>query len=96
AAYIIYTSGTTGKPKGVVIEHRSYANVAFAWKDEYHLDSFPVRLLQMASFAFDVSTGDFARALLTGGQLVICPNEVKMDPASLYEIIRRHEITIFE
>ncbi|MFS0553781.1 non-ribosomal peptide synthase/polyketide synthase [Brevibacillus sp. 179-C9.3 HS] len=96
AAYIIYTSGTTGKPKGVVIEHRSYANVAFAWQDEYHLDSFPVRLLQMASFAFDVSTGDFARALLTGGQLVICPNEVKMDPASLYDIIKRYEITIFE
>ncbi|WP_432774041.1 non-ribosomal peptide synthase/polyketide synthase [Brevibacillus gelatini] len=96
AAYIIYTSGTTGKPKGVVIEHHSYANVAFAWKDEYHLDSFPVRLLQMASFAFDVSTGDFARALLTGGQLVICPNEVKMDPASLYEIIHRYQITIFE
>lgn len=96
AAYIIYTSGTTGKPKGVVIEHRSYANVAFAWQDEYHLDTFPVRLLQMASFAFDVSTGDFARALLTGGQLVICPNEVKMDPASLYEIIKRYEITIFE
>ncbi|RNB58979.1 amino acid adenylation domain-containing protein [Brevibacillus gelatini] len=96
AAYIIYTSGTTGKPKGVVIEHHSYANVAFAWKDEYHLDSFPVRLLQMASFAFDVSTGDFARALLTGGQLFICPNEVKMDPASLYEIIHRYQITIFE
>ncbi|MEJ8545005.1 non-ribosomal peptide synthase/polyketide synthase [Brevibacillus borstelensis] len=96
AAYIIYTSGTTGKPKGVVIEHRSYVNIAFAWKEEYHLDSFPVRLLQMASFAFDVSAGDFARALLSGGQLVICPSDVRVDPASLYDIIHKHEITIFE
>ncbi|MFE4201638.1 gramicidin S non-ribosomal peptide synthetase GrsB [Aneurinibacillus aneurinilyticus] len=95
-AYIIYTSGTTGKPKGVMIEHQSYVNVAMAWKDAYRLDTFPVRLLQMASFAFDVSAGDFARALLTGGQLIVCPNEVKMDPASLYSIIRKYEITIFE
>nr|P0C064.2 RecName: Full=Gramicidin S synthase 2; AltName: Full=Gramicidin S synthase II; Includes: RecName: Full=ATP-dependent proline adenylase; Short=ProA; AltName: Full=Proline activase; Includes: RecName: Full=ATP-dependent valine adenylase; Short=ValA; AltName: Full=Valine activase; Includes: RecName: Full=ATP-dependent ornithine adenylase; Short=OrnA; AltName: Full=Ornithine activase; Includes: RecName: Full=ATP-dependent leucine adenylase; Short=LeuA; AltName: Full=Leucine activase [Brevibacillus b len=95
-AYIIYTSGTTGKPKGVMIEHQSYVNVAMAWKDAYRLDTFPVRLLQMASFAFDVSAGDFARALLTGGQLIVCPNEVKMDPASLYAIIKKYDITIFE
>ncbi|RAP29427.1 Bacitracin synthetase 3 (BA3) [Brevibacillus laterosporus] len=95
-AYIIYTSGTTGKPKGVVIEHQSYINIAFAWKEEYHLETFPVRLLQMASFSFDVSAGDFARALLHGGQLVICPNEVKLDPASLYDMLSRYQITIFE
>ncbi|MCR8937086.1 non-ribosomal peptide synthase/polyketide synthase [Brevibacillus laterosporus] len=95
-AYIIYTSGTTGKPKGVVIEHQSYINIAFAWREEYHLETFPVRLLQMASFSFDVSAGDFARALLHGGQLVVCPNEVKLDPASLYDMLSRYQITIFE
>jgi len=96
AAYIIYTSGTTGNPKGVVIEHRSYVNLAHAWLNEYRLDTFPVRLLQMASFAFDVSAGDFARAWLSGGELVICPNEVKMDPPSLYALLKTHDITIFE
>ncbi|MGG3871097.1 non-ribosomal peptide synthase/polyketide synthase [Brevibacillus laterosporus] len=95
-AYIIYTSGTTGKPKGVVIEHQSYINIAFAWREKYHLETFPVRLLQMASFSFDVSAGDFARAFLHGGQLVICPNEVKLDPASLYDMLNRYQITIFE
>ncbi|WP_314592237.1 AMP-binding protein, partial [Paenibacillus terrigena] len=53
-AYVIYTSGTTGNPKGVMIEHRSFVNVAMAYQTIYHLDQFPVRLLQMASFSFDV------------------------------------------
>jgi tyrocidine synthetase-3 len=95
-AYIIYTSGTTGKPKGVMIEHRQYMNVALAWKEKYELEQFPVRLLQMASFSFDVFAGDMARALLSGGQLIICPNDIKLDPASLYELIRGHEVNIFE
>ncbi|MFC0215901.1 non-ribosomal peptide synthase/polyketide synthase [Paenibacillus chartarius] len=95
-AYIIYTSGTTGKPKGVMIEHRQYMNVAYAWKEQYELEKFPVRLLQMASFSFDVFAGDMARALLNGGQLIVCPNDVKLDPVSLYELIRSCEINIFE
>ncbi|MEW9701882.1 amino acid adenylation domain-containing protein, partial [Paenibacillus sp. SI8] len=95
-AYIIYTSGTTGRPKGVMIEHGSYTNVAFAWKDAYKLDTFQVNLLQMASFAFDVFAGDLARALLNGGKLIICPNDVKLDPASLYALITDYKINIFE
>ena len=95
-AYIIYTSGTTGKPKGVMIEHGSYTNVAFAWREAYKLDTFQVNLLQMASFAFDVFAGDMARALLNGGKLIICPNDVKLDPASLYSLIKNYEINIFE
>ncbi|MBD0378727.1 non-ribosomal peptide synthetase [Paenibacillus sedimenti] len=95
-AYIIYTSGTTGRPKGVMIEHASYTNVAFAWREAYQLDTFQVNLLQMASFAFDVFAGDMARALLNGGKLIICPNDVKLDPASLYELIRKYQINIFE
>jgi tyrocidine synthetase-3 len=95
-AYIIYTSGTTGKPKGVMIEHRQYMNVALAWKEKYELEQFPVKLLQMASFSFDVFAGDMARALLSGGELIICPNDVKLDPASLYELIHEHKINIFE
>ncbi|WP_314590408.1 non-ribosomal peptide synthetase, partial [Paenibacillus terrigena] len=53
-AYVIYTSGTTGNPKGVMIEHRSFVNTAMAYQTIYQLDQFPVRLLQMASFSFDV------------------------------------------
>ena len=36
-AYVIYTSGTTGRPKGVMIEHRSIANLVASDADEFRL-----------------------------------------------------------
>jgi amino acid adenylation domain-containing protein/non-ribosomal peptide synthase protein (TIGR01720 family) len=95
-AYVIYTSGTTGKPKGVMIEHKQLAAMASAWKSEYRLNRQGVRWLQWASFSFDVFTGDLARALLHGGQLVICPSEARVDPAQLHAIIAKYEIEMFE
>ncbi|WFA19852.1 amino acid adenylation domain-containing protein [Paenibacillus mucilaginosus] len=80
-AYVIYTSGTTGRPKGVMIEHRSLVNTALAYRREYRLAEFPVRLLQLASFSFDVFTGDMARTLINGGTMFICPKEDRIDPS---------------
>ncbi|SHI03468.1 non-ribosomal peptide synthase domain TIGR01720/amino acid adenylation domain-containing protein [Chryseolinea serpens] len=95
-AYILYTSGSQGKPKGVMVEHRSLVNIAAGWRSAYALDQFPVRLLQMASMAFDVYLGDLARALLNGGRLVICPAETRLVPEILYDLMQRERITIFE
>ena len=95
-AYVIYTSGSTGRPKGVVVEHRNLSNVAYAWRQCYQLDRFEVRLLQIASLSFDVCTGDLVRALTSGGQIIVCPEDVRMDPAKLYRMLARHRITIVE
>ncbi|MBU7321098.1 non-ribosomal peptide synthetase, partial [Paenibacillus oleatilyticus] len=95
-AYVIYTSGTTGRPKGVMIEHGSYINTAIAYRRDYRLDQFPVRLLQLASFSFDVFVGDIARALYNGGLMVIVPKEDRIDPLRLYGWIRDYGITVFE
>jgi tyrocidine synthetase-3 len=94
--YVIYTSGTTGKSKGVLVEHGNFVNISFAWKKEYNLEKQDVRLLQLAGFSFDVFAGDMARALLNGGQMVICPSDVRYDLPALYSLIREHEINIFE
>ncbi|MCG7410875.1 non-ribosomal peptide synthase/polyketide synthase, partial [Paenibacillus sp. ACRRX] len=95
-SYVIYTSGTTGKPKGVMIEHRQLVAMANAWKREYRLNEAGFRLLQWASFSFDVFTGDMVRTLLFGGQLVLCPNEARANPSALCELIGKHHIQMFE
>ena len=94
-AYVIYTSGTTGKPKGVMVEHRQVAALSEAWRREYRLEE-RVRLLQWASFSFDVFTGDLVRALLNGGELILCPGDARLDPAAIYGLMREHRVTIFE
>ncbi|WP_047478576.1 non-ribosomal peptide synthetase, partial [Bacillus siamensis] len=95
-AYIIYTSGTTGTPKGVEVRNRSFTHAALAWRSIYELDRIPVKVLQMASFSFDVFSGDLARALLNGGTLVICPDDVRLEPKQLYQLIDQHSITFME
>ncbi|MDY8049736.1 AMP-binding protein, partial [Paenibacillus polymyxa] len=95
-AYVIYTSGTTGKPKGVMIEHRSLVNTAAGYRREYQLDEFPVRLLQLASFSFDVFVGDIARTLYNGGTMVIVPKDDRIDPSRLHHWMERERVTIFE
>lgn len=95
-AYIIYTSGTTGNAKGVMIEHHQYVNTAYGYRDNYQLKDFDVKLLQIASFSFDVFAGDMARTFLNGGTMVICPQDVRIDPSALSQYLVKHEITVFE
>ncbi|UHA73547.1 non-ribosomal peptide synthase/polyketide synthase [Paenibacillus sp. 481] len=98
-SYVIYTSGTTGQPKGVMIEHRQLTAMASAWKQEYELqqaNQSGVRWLQWASFSFDVFTGDMARALLFGGELILCPEETRINPEQLVKLIQQHRIQMFE
>ncbi|MTI26089.1 non-ribosomal peptide synthetase, partial [Fulvivirga kasyanovii] len=95
-AYMVYTSGSTGNPKGVMIQHKQYLNVTYAWRESYNLSQIPVNLLQMASFSFDVFAGDMSRALLNGGKMVICPEDIRLDPESLYKILETESISLLE
>jgi amino acid adenylation domain-containing protein len=90
-AYVIYTSGSTGRPKGTMIEHRSLLTAYYAYEQAYRLGEVTAHL-QMASFSFDVFTGDLTRALGSGARLVLCPREVLLDPARLYGLMRAERV----
>jgi amino acid adenylation domain-containing protein len=85
-AYAIYTSGSTGQPKAAMIANRSLASAYFAWERAYGLRSLTAHA-QLASFSFDVFTGDLVRSLLAGAKLVLCPIDTVVDPAALYDLI---------
>jgi amino acid adenylation domain-containing protein len=95
-AYVVFTSGSTGRPKGVMVSHRSLLAAATGWEHAYDLRRPPLRHLQAAGFAFDVFTGDWVRALTTGGTLVACPRSVLLDPSGLADLIRRERIECLE
>ena len=95
-AYAIYTSGSTGIPKGVMVTHGSLVNAYFAWEDVYSLCSVATSHLQMASFSFDVFTGDLVRALCSGGKLVLCPREFLLQPDRLYTLMCSERVNCAE
>ncbi len=94
-AYVIYTSGSTGEAKGVAVTHANLAATFRGWESVYGLTADDVHL-QMASAAFDVFTGDWARALLSGARLVLCPREVLADPPRLFGLMRQEGVTVAE
>jgi amino acid adenylation domain-containing protein len=95
-AYVIYTSGSTGTPKGVMVAHASLVHAYDAWEVAYDLGAAPTRHLQAAGFAFDVFTGDWVRALCSGGTLAFCPREALLDPQRLVDQIDRERIGFVE
>ncbi|MFN8474509.1 MAG: amino acid adenylation domain-containing protein [Anaerolineae bacterium] len=95
-AYVVYTSGSTGGAKGVMVSHRSYANAYRAWERAYGLGTEVRSHLQMANFSFDVFCGDWARALCSGGTLVLCPLDFLLAPDRLYALMRQEAVDCAE
>ncbi|BAU65709.1 amino acid adenylation domain protein [Stanieria sp. NIES-3757] len=93
AVYTIYTSGSTGKPKGVVCTYGGLVNTYLAWQNSNLLpDSNNNCFLQMASFSFDVFTGDLIKALCSGAKLVICPKELLLEPKKFYQFMLQKKV----
>ncbi|MCP5140704.1 MAG: amino acid adenylation domain-containing protein [Chromatiales bacterium] len=94
-AYLLYTSGSTGRPKAVMVTHGNLASALSAWLELYTLQPGESHL-QMASVAFDVFSGDWVRALGSGGRLVLCPRETLLEPSALLAVLTHEKIAVAE
>lgn len=87
--YIIFTSGSTGTPKGVTISHRTYTSSAIPRaKAVGYTDKS--RVLDFASYAFDVSIDSMFLTVGNGGCLCIPSDEDRLN--DINGVIRDMEI----
>ncbi|HEX5656173.1 MAG TPA: amino acid adenylation domain-containing protein [Polyangiales bacterium] len=95
-AYVLYTSGSTGRPKGVAVSHRALANTLSGWRARYGEVLDGVRVLSLASPAFDVFSADWVRALCNGGTLVLGAATLALDPRGMLATLRDEAITLVD
>ncbi len=90
ALYVIFTSGSTVKPKGCVIEHHSFLTCARAQATRGNI-THASRILQGASYSFDVSVMEMLTALSVGA--CICVPSERAKNRSVAEVINDLRIT---
>ncbi|KAJ5480641.1 hypothetical protein N7530_006150 [Penicillium desertorum] len=78
AIYAVFTSGSTGVPKGVVIQHRAYSSAARTHIEKFHMDA-QSRVLQFASYAFDIALLKILTTLMVGGCLCVLGDTQRTD-----------------
>jgi pyochelin synthetase len=93
-AYVLYTSGTTGEPKGVMVSHRSVANVVADCNVRFGVGPGD-RLFGISAFNFDLSVYDVFGALAAGAAIVLPDHDKAADPAHWLGLARAAGVTIW-
>jgi amino acid adenylation domain-containing protein len=93
-AYAVYTSGSTGAPKGVLLEHASFANLIFWTQKEFCLSPFD-RASAILGIGFDASVWEIWAPLSSGAALLIPSEAVREDPVELKRWVEANYITSF-
>ncbi len=93
-AYVLYTSGTTGEPKGVMVSHRSVANVVADCNARFGIGAGD-RFIAISAFNFDLSVYDVFGALSAGAALVLPDAHRATDPAHWLELCGGFGVTVW-
>src|SRR6185295_1740733 len=93
AAYVLYTSGSTGKPKGVVVPHANVVRLLRATERWFGFGPHDVWTL-FHSFAFDFSVWEIWGALLSGGRLVVVPQDIARTPEAFHRLLAAERVTV--
>ncbi|KAH7074756.1 hypothetical protein BKA63DRAFT_596436 [Paraphoma chrysanthemicola] len=88
--YVIFTSGSTGKPKGCEIENRAFLSGSVRHAERADIDH-TARILQLASYTFDVSMLEILTALIHGS--CICTPDMALMANGPAHIINEYDIT---
>ncbi len=88
--YLIFTSGSTGKPKGCLIPHKAFISGALQHAAKSNL-SRSSRVMQLASYSFDVSMLEILTSLISGA--CVCTPDMASLAQGLHPIITRFAIT---
>lgn len=94
-AYIIFTSGSTGEPKGVPISRGNLNNFVNWISGLKPLSEYKdIRVLNQASFSFDLSVADLYYSLCNGHTLIAYDDDLSEGLDSLYDIFVSEKIDV--
>ncbi|OBT64153.1 Nonribosomal Peptide Synthase (NRPS) [Pseudogymnoascus sp. 23342-1-I1] len=88
--YVVLTSGTTGTPKGVLITHRNFCS-AITYQQKILGCSNTSRVLDLASYAFDVAWSNMLHTFTAGGTLCI-PSQTELEN-DLPRCLEKYDVT---
>ncbi len=91
-AYVIYTSGSAGAPKGVMVTHRSVANLV-RWAAAEFAIAPGSRVLQHYPPVFDASVQEIFTALVGGATICPVPDQVTYSPGRFLDWLRDRRIS---